>query len=89
MQWWQNLPQLGWKSGKKNPSSSAFLRFSKTVKIERNNIGEVKEFSIVVDGYVAMKNANFHIRGSKGSWDKNCFSPSSDFSLSNISVNVA
>ena len=60
---------VGLKKWKKNPSSSAFPRFSKIVKIERNNIGEVKEFSIVVEGYenVKMKYANFHIKESKGS----------------------
>ena len=58
---------VGLKKREKIPSSSAFPRFSKIVKIERNDIGEVKEFSIVVDGYVAMKYANFQIRGSKGS----------------------
>ena len=52
---------------KKIPSSSAFPKFHKIVNIERNNIGAVKKFSIVVDGYVAMKYANFHKRGSKGS----------------------
>ena len=40
------------------------------VKLERNNVGDVMEFSIVVDDYVAMKYANFHKRGLKGSWDK-------------------
>ena len=58
---------VGLKKRKKIPSSSAFPRFSKIVKIERNNIGEVKEFSILVDGYVAIKYANFQIRGLKGS----------------------
>ena len=55
------------KRKKKIPSSSAFPKFHKIVNIERNNIGAVKKFSIVVDGYVAMKYANFHKRGSKGS----------------------
>ena len=55
------------EKAEKIPSSSAFPRFSKIVKIERNDIGDVKEFSIVVDGYVTIKYANFHIRGSKGS----------------------
>ena len=52
---------------KKIPSSSAFPHFCKMVKLERNNIGDVMEFSIVVDDYVAMKYANFHKRGLKGS----------------------
>ena len=56
-----------WKNEKKIPSSSAFPKFHKIVNIERNNIGEVKKFSIVVDGFVAMKYANSHKRGSKGS----------------------
>ena len=56
-----------WKNEKKIASSSAFPKFHKIVNIERNNIGEVKKFSIVVDGYMAMKYANFHKRGSKGS----------------------
>ena len=62
---------LSWvEKTEKKSSSSAFPRFSKIVEIERNDIGEVKKFSIVVDGYVAMKYANFHIRVSNGSWDK-------------------
>ena len=54
------------EKAEKIPSSSAFPRFSKIVKIEQNSIGEVKEFSIVVDGYMTMKYANLHIRRSKG-----------------------
>ena len=56
-----------WKNEKKIPSSSAFPKFHKIVNIERNNIGEVKKFSIVVDEYVAMKYAKFHKRGPEGS----------------------
>ena len=56
-----------WKNEKKIPSRSAFPKFHKIVNIERNVIGEVKKFSIVVNGYVAMKYAIFHKRGSKGS----------------------
>ena len=69
---------VGLKKRKKIPSSQTFPRFSKILKIKRNNIGEVKEFSIVVDGYVTIKYANFQIRGSKGSCvkGKNCLSPS-------------
>ena len=58
---------VGLKKRIKIPSSSAFLRFSKIEKIERNDIGEVKQFSILVDDYVAMRYANFRKRGSKGS----------------------
>ena len=58
---------VGLKKREKIQSILAFPRFSKIVKIERNDIGEVKEFSMVVDGYVTMKYANFHKKGSNGS----------------------
>ena len=55
------------KKRKKFNVVQLFIDFQKKVKIERNSIREVKEFSIAVDEYVAMKYANSHQRGLKGS----------------------
>ena len=58
------------KKRKKIPSSSAFSKFYKIVNIERNYNRDMTKFSVQVNNYVAMKYANFHKRGLKGSWDK-------------------
>ena len=69
MQWRHNLPHLGWKKFQVVQLFPVFKNSKNRAKIISEK-GEGKEFSIVVDSCVAMKFANFHIKGSKDSWDK-------------------